>query len=190
MIPGRLLHQFARWCCSDEFRSRVVEAQLADWRHEWAMTGGAVAKGIVLGRGYGAFWRALGSGALHGLRGEIRDLTWRDAFPFPGVLATTIVLIKLAETWVRTGAIWSARFDAIDTRWMWPMVPMALVQRRWPTLSGVRGIAVYVSVFYVSAIPLSYTGVFREQMRGWIPFVVLLAVLTLAQPRKSRALPG
>ena len=70
------------------------------------------------------------------------------------------------------------------------MVPMALVQRRWPTLSGVRGIAVYVSVFYVSAIPLSYTGVFREQMRGWIPFVVLLAVLTLAQPRKSRALPG
>jgi len=189
MIPGRFLYRLARWFCSDEFRSRVVEAQLADWQHEWT-TKGAVAKGIVLARGYGAFWRGLGSGALHVLRSEILDLTWRDAFPLPGVLATAIVLIKLAETWVRTGAIWSARFDAVDTRWMWPMVPMALVQRRWPTLSGVRGLAVYVSVFYVSAIPLSYTDIFREQMRGWIPFVVLLAVLTLAQPRKSRALQG
>ncbi len=190
MIPGRILHRLARQLCSDDFHHRVVEAQLGDLQHEWLGANDARQRATILVRGYGAFWRSLGSWAAGGLQRELLDLTWRDAFPFPGVLATVIVLIKLAETWVRTGAIWNARFDAIDTRWMWPMVPMALVQRCWPTLSGVRGFAVYVGVFYVAAVPLTYTDIFREQMRGWIPFVVLLLVLTLVQPRKSRALQG
>ena len=190
MIPGRTLDRLARCLCSHDFHNRVVQAQLADLQSEWLGASGVVERVTILARGYGAFWCALGSWALSGFQREILDLTWRDAFPFPGVLATVIVLIKLAETWVRTGAIWSARFDAIDTRWMWPMVPMALVQRWWPTLTGVRGFAVYASVFYVSAIPLAYTDVFREEMRGGMPFIVLLVVMTLAQPRKSRALQG
>lgn len=189
MIPGRLLDRVAKFLCSDDFHHRVVEAQLADLQHEWASADGAAHCAAILMRGYGACCCAVGSSLLTGLRREIRELTWRDAFPFPGVLAITIVSIMLAERWVRTGGISGVRFDAIDTRMMWPMVPLALVQRYWPTLRGLRGFAVLVSVFYVSALPFMRTDVLRNQMRGWEPFVVLLLVLTVIQPRRSRAVP-
>jgi hypothetical protein len=182
MTPGRLLHQLARWFCSDGFRSRVVEAQLADWQHEWAMTSGAVEKGIVLARGYGAFWRALGSGALHGLRSEIFGLTWRT-FALPGVIGTTIVLFKLAETWVRTGAVWDLRLNEINTLAMWTMVPIMLVGRLYPDLRGARGIATYAGMAFASGLLLR-TDLFREHMRGGIPFVLFLLVVALIQPKK------
>jgi hypothetical protein len=73
---------------------------------------------------------------------------------------------------------------------MWAMVPLALVQRCWPTLRGVRGFAVYIGVFYVSALPLLRTDILRDQMRGWEPFMVLLLVLTLIQPRRSASRSG
>ena len=190
MIPGRTLHRLAKLLCSEDFRHRVVEAQLADFQHEWANASGVGQRVIILARGYGAFWWALGSSVGNAWRREILALSWRDAFPFPGVLAITIVSIMLAEKWVRTGGFSGVRFDSIDTRLMWPMVPVTLVQRQWPTLRGLRGFAVYIGVFYLSALPLLRTDILRDQMRGWIPFVVLLAILTVLQPRKSPSLQG
>ena len=190
MIPGSTLHRLAKLLCSEDFRHRVVEAQLADFQHEWANASGIGQRVTILARGYGAFWWALGSSVGNAWRREILALSWRDAFPFPGVLAITIVSIMLAEKWVRTGGFSGVRFDSIDTRYMWPMVPLALVQRYWPTLRGVRGFAVHAALFYILALPLSRTDILREQMRGGIPFVVLLVILTVLQPRKSRAVQG
>jgi hypothetical protein len=190
MIPGWFLRRLAKRACSQDFHHRVVEAQLADFQHEWASTSGAGQRVMILARGYGAFWCALGSSVLSGLRREILAVTWRDAFPFPGVLAIVVVSINLAERWVRTGGISGIRFDSIDTRYMWPMVPLALVQRCWPTLRGVRGFAVHAALFYMFALPLSRTDILREQMRGLIPFVVLLAILTIVQRKKTRVLRG
>jgi hypothetical protein len=190
VIPGRLLHRLARVLCAADFHHRVVEAQLADFQDEWASANGTAHRGAILTRGYGAFWCLLASWAATAFRREIGALSWRDAFPFPGVLAITIVSIMLAERWVRTGEISGVRFDGIDTRVMWAMVPLALVQRCWPTLRGVRGFAVYIGVFYVSALPLLRTDILRDQMRGWEPFMVLLLVLTLIQPRRSASRSG
>ena len=47
IIPGWLLHRVAKLVCSDDFHRRVVEAQLADFQHEWARAGG-VAHGAMI----------------------------------------------------------------------------------------------------------------------------------------------
>ena len=64
MIPGRILHRLALRCCSERTRALVIESVIADLQHEW-MHAHSARRGLVLGRGYAAFWFAF---ALCGMR--------------------------------------------------------------------------------------------------------------------------
>ncbi len=186
MIPGRILHRLAAVLFAPVFCERVLEPLLADFQHEWLHAEGYLRRTLTLLSGYGAFWCAFALHAARAWRHEIAGMTWRDAFPFPGVIAIVIVLIAVSERWVRTGAASGARFDLIDTRLMWATVPIALMQRCWPTLRGVRGFAVHLTIVSASAMVLMNAEIFQRSLRGWVPLVIYLAIVTLVQPKKSR----
>jgi len=74
-------------------------------------------------------------------------MTWRDAFPHPGILAITLLAINLSGEWVRTGTVINARFDDIDTRNLWLALPLFVLHRGIPIDSGLRALAVHAAAF-------------------------------------------
>jgi hypothetical protein len=70
---------------------------------------------------------------------------------------------------------------------MWATVPIALVQRCWPTLRRIRGVAVHVATFAASVMFLMNIDLFERSLRGWQPLVIYLVIVTLVQPKKPRA---
>jgi hypothetical protein len=187
MIPGRTLHRLAVMFCSPAFAQRVIEPLLADLQHEWLRTQRFRERLSILASGYSAFWCTFVLHAARAWRDEILGMTWRDAFPFPGVLAITAVSINLAGAWVRTGTVMTARFDNIDTRNLWLMVPVFVIHRWLPIDSGVRAVAVHAVAFAAFYALLEQMEGLRPFMRGGMAFVVFLVVVTLVQSKKSRA---
>src|SRR5439155_23780037 len=55
MIPGRMLHRLAKFLLPPEARERIIDAQLADFQHEWRLAGSLDQRVSVLVRGYSAF---------------------------------------------------------------------------------------------------------------------------------------
>jgi hypothetical protein len=70
MVPGRALHRLAKFLMPPHVCDQIVDAQLADFQHEWATAHGFTSRMLVLIRGYAAFsWscvvcvaRAMGRG--------------------------------------------------------------------------------------------------------------------------------
>lgn len=187
MIPGRALHRVAVALCSPAFCQRVVEPLLADLQHEWWAAEGFLRCARILVSGYGAFWRTFAFHALRAWRDEILGMTWRDAFPHPGILAITALSINLAGEWVRTGTVMGVRLDEIDTRNLWLTLPVFLIHRWIPIDSGVRAFAVHAAAFAAFYLFLERMVVLHPFMHGGMAFVVYLVVVTLVQPKKPRS---
>jgi hypothetical protein len=111
MIPGRALHRLTRICCSPAFCVRVMEPLLADLQHERLSVNGYLRPPLTLVSGYAAFWSMFGSHGLRTWGGEIRQMTWRDAFPYPGVRNLRRVCEFFASSWFEevliSGRAWS-----------------------------------------------------------------------------------
>lgn len=185
MIPGRVLHRVAAALCSPVFCERVVEPLLADFQHEWLYAAGLSQRMLTLANGYGAFWCTFAIHAARAWRNEILGMSWRDAFPFPGVLAIFIVSLSLSHAWVKTGSVMTARFDQIDTRNMWVLLPMCLLHRWLPVLSSIRAFAIHVVVFAAAVACLHALVKLRPFLRGGAAFAVYLVVMVLVQEKKS-----
>ena len=184
MMPGRLLHRIAIALCSRAFCQRVVEPLLADLQHEWSQATG-LHRLEALASGYAAFWRAFGSHALRAWVHEIVCMSWRDAFPFPGVLGVFTVSLSLSHAWVTTGSILNARFDQIDMRNLWLMLPVFVIHRWLPVDSGIRALAVHAVAFGAFAVLLEKMVALRPFMRGGTAFLVYLVVMVVVQAKKS-----
>src|SRR3954452_21179807 len=55
MVPGRTLHRVAKVLLPSHVCEQVVDAQLADFQHEWASAHSFARQTLVLARGYSAF---------------------------------------------------------------------------------------------------------------------------------------
>lgn len=185
MIPGRALHRLAAALCSPAFCARVVEPLLADFQYEWSNASGHVRRTLTLVGGYAAFWRTFGAHAFRAWGHEIRHMTWRDAFPYPGVLAVFTACLSLSHAWVTTGSVLNARFDRIDTKHLWLMLPVFVIHRWLPVQSGIRALNVHAVAFGVFALFLGRMVELRPYMRGGAAFVVYLVVMVLVQSNKS-----
>lgn len=190
MIPGRALHRLAVALCSPVFCGRVVEPLLADFQHEWLHATGQWRRMGVLASGYGAFWCTFGAHALRAWGHEIRQMTWRDAFPYPGVLAIFTVCLSFSHAWVRTGSVLNARFDQIDTHNLWLMLPVLVIHRWLPVNSGIRAFAVHAVAFGLFAFFLQETVALHPFMRGGTAFTVYIVVMVLVQLKKSVVEPS
>ena len=184
MIPGRLLHRLAVAVCSAAFCERVVEPLLADVQHEWQQAAG-LRRVWNLASGYTAFCSALGWHLVRSWGHDIFSMSWRDAVPFPGVLAVFTVSLSLSHAWVTTGSIVNARFDQIDTRNLWLMLPVFMLQRWIRIESGGRAIAVHAAAFAMFALLLEQLVGLRPFMRGGTAFLVYVVVMVLVQLKKS-----
>jgi hypothetical protein len=91
-MPGRFLHRLAHGC-SDRVRLNVLEPLIADFQHEWSV-GHSLAGGIVLlGRGYGAFWRSfVWCFACDAVSRESSEFRHRAAAAFVLAVAATAAL--------------------------------------------------------------------------------------------------
>jgi hypothetical protein len=185
MIPGRTLHRVSAALCSPAFCERVIDPLLADFQHEWLHTKTFSRRVLILASGYGAFWCTFVIHATRAWWNEILGMSWRDAFPFPGVLAIFIVSLSLSHAWVKTGSVMNARFDQIDTRNMWVLLPMCLLHRWLPVLSSIRAFAFHVVVFAATAVFLNALVELRPFLRGGAAFAVYFAVMVLVQEKKS-----
>ena len=72
MIPGRILHRFAELVLPPDVCDQIVDAQLADFQHEWASAANAQGRMLILIRGYLAFCRVFIACAV-GMRGLAAD---------------------------------------------------------------------------------------------------------------------
>jgi hypothetical protein len=185
MIPGRALHRLANALCAPAFVERVIDPLLADFQHEWLHTEGFSRRVLTLANGYGAFWCTFAIHAARAWRSEILRMSWRDAFPFPGLLAMLIVSLSLSHAWVTTGSVMNARFDQIDTRNMWVLLPMFLLHRWLPVLSSIRAFAIHAVVFAAAAVFLNALVELRPVLRGGEAFLVYFVVMVLVQEKKS-----
>ena len=85
MIPGRVLQRLASRVCSERTRVLIMESLVADLQHEWSQAS-AGKRGVILVKGYAAFWPAFVVCGLRGLtpldlasedrRGVRRALAW------------------------------------------------------------------------------------------------------------------
>jgi hypothetical protein len=185
MIPGRALHRLAVGLCSRAFCERVVEPLLADFQHEWLSAPRRWHRLLTLVSGYAAFWRTFGLHALRAWGLEIRQITWRDAFPYPGVLAVFTVCLSISHAWVTTGSVLNARFDQIDTKNLWLMLPVFVIHRWLPVHSGIRALNVHAVAFGVFAFFLGRMTELRPFMRGGAAFLVYVLVMVLVQSKRS-----
>lgn len=184
MIPGRTLHRVAKALCSPQFCESVVEPLLADLQYEWQQASGLRRITVVVS-GYAAFWWAFSTNALRSWGSELARMKWRDAFPFPGVLALFTVSLSFSYAWVKTGSILNARFDQIDTRNLWLMLPVFVIHRWLPIDSGIRALAIHAVAFVTFWRILDSIGELRPLMRGGTAFVIYLIVMVLVQQKKS-----
>jgi hypothetical protein len=185
MIPGRTLHRLANALCAPAFCERVIDPLLADFQHEWLHTEGFSRRVLTLASGYGAFWCTFAIHAARAWRNEIVGMSWRDAFPFPGVLGILIVSLSLSHAWVTTGSVMNARFDQIDTQNMWTLLPMCLLHRWMPVLGSVRAFVLHAVVFAAAAVFLNAVVELRPFLRGGEAFAVYFVVMVLVQEKKS-----
>ena len=79
----------------------------------------------------------------------------------------------------------NARFDQIDTRNMWVLLPMCLLHRWLPVLSSVRAFAIHAVVFAAAAVFLNALVELRPVLRGGEAFAVYFVVMMLVQEKKS-----
>ena len=185
MIPGRTLHRLATTLCSPAFCERVVEPLLADFQFEWLFAKGRWYRALALVSGYAAFWRAFSAHTLRASGQGLLQWTWRDAFPFPGILALFTVSLSLSHAWVTTGSVLNARFDRIDTRNLWLMLPVFVIHRWLPINSGMRALVVHSAAFGIFALLLGRMGELRPFMRGGAAFLVYVVVMVLVQVKTS-----
>jgi len=190
MIPGRALHRLATTFCSRAFCERAMEPLLADFQHEWLSANGYLRRTLTLVSGYAAFWRAFGTHGLRAWGDEIRQMTWRDALAYPGVLAVFTVCLSLSQAWIRTGSVLNARFDQIDTKNLWLMLPVFVIHRWLPVNSGMRALNVHAVAFGVFAFLLGRMVELRPFMRGGTAFLVYVVVMVLVQSKKSVVEPA
>jgi lipopolysaccharide export system permease LptF/LptG-like protein len=94
MVPGRTLHRFAKFVLPAHVCEQIVDAQLADFQHEWASAPSAPARALVLVRGYLAFAVVLVSCAV-GMRGITGDERRALRRVFTIGLAGTLVSIAV-----------------------------------------------------------------------------------------------
>lgn len=184
MIPGRTLHRLAAALCSPMFCDRVVEPLLADFQHELEITRGFRRLRILAG-GYGAFWWAFGTHALSVWAHELCRMSWRDVLPFPGVLAIVMVSLSVSHAWVTTGSVMNARFDQVDTKNLWLMLPVFVLQRWIRLESSVGAFAVHAAAFAGFALLVNAMVVLRPFMRGGMAFAVFCVVMILVQKKNS-----
>jgi hypothetical protein len=89
MIPGRVLQRLASRFCSDRTRALIMESLVADFQHEWSHAS-AGKRGVILVKGYAAFWVAF---LLCGLRGlTALDMATEDRRAVGRALAWALVL--------------------------------------------------------------------------------------------------
>jgi hypothetical protein len=72
MIPGRALHRFAELLLPPHVCDQIVDAQLADFQHEWASAKSGPGRMLILIRGYLAFCMVFITCAV-GMRGLAAD---------------------------------------------------------------------------------------------------------------------
>jgi hypothetical protein len=189
MTPGRTLHRIAAALIPQETRERVIDAQLADFQHEWVDAKSAKARFAVLLRGYGAFWSSLPVCAAGGLRKEATRPVLQAVITLAAV-GMIAALIAAAGSWVKTGAIsWSDVWSAGTDAHIVPILPwMALVQHyaRTKHISIVpMGLALVASVAWRVSYPNP-----RESFDHWLKGLAIYIVLALLVPRLARAGSG
>jgi hypothetical protein len=162
----------------------VVEPLLADLQDE-CQQARRFRRMAALGSGYAAFWRIFGGHALRSWGSELAQMRWRDALPFPGVLAIVVVCLSLSHAWIKTGSILNARFDQVDTRNLWLMVPVFVLQRWVPIESGIRALAIHAAAFGAFALLLERLVMLRPFTKGGAAFVVFCVVIILVQKKNS-----
>ena len=112
-------------------------------------------------------------------------MSWRDALPFPGVLAIVMVSLSVSRAWVTTGSIMNARFDQVDTRNLWLMLPVFVLQRWIRLESSISAFAIHAAVFAAFALLIDGLVVLRPFMRGGTAFAVFCVVIILVQKKNS-----
>jgi hypothetical protein len=75
MIPGRMLHRLASALIPPATREHVVDAQLADFQHEWTVARHDRSRVVMLVQGYFAFWCAFAWCLFGELRMQRDDLS-------------------------------------------------------------------------------------------------------------------
>jgi hypothetical protein len=92
MVPGRVLHRLAKSILPRDVCDQIVDAQLADFQHEWARSARSFGM-VVLAMGYYGFWRGMIGCALEvgDVEGDRRALT--------RVLAVCLGVTLLSIAW-------------------------------------------------------------------------------------------
>lgn len=129
MLFGRALHRLASARISTATRERVIDAQLADFQHEWLNAEGFTRRGLVLVRGYSAFWSSLGFCVVRRIDKQSALFVGRFLsswlFAIIGVCAFAAI-----RGWIATGSISSSdlvratRETRIVESWPWTMAIM------------------------------------------------------------------
>ena len=93
MVPGRALHRIAKFLLPPHVCDQIVDAQLADFQHEWASAPDQP-RVLILARGYYGFWRAVLGCALH-----IGKMDSGDRRSLNRILAVCLGITILATAW-------------------------------------------------------------------------------------------
>jgi hypothetical protein len=178
MIPGRFLHHLARLVCAARSVEQIVEPALADLQYEWKAVRTISRRAQVLLEGYAAVVIAIGWITSRTFFGNVVSLTWRDGFPMPAMFVVIMLLIGMAESWVRTGTIfsmWGQRLATIETRHLWALIPSLMIGRYWRELTWAAR-AIWLPVGVTSTLIATQ---FLPILRGWLPLIVWVLVTTV-----------
>lgn len=85
MLPGNTLHRIAISICSAKSVEVTIEPAIADFQHEWSAAQTLSDRTRALLRGYTGVLLAFGWTVGRAFLDNMSSLTWRDAFPMPGM---------------------------------------------------------------------------------------------------------
>ena len=185
MIPGHTLHEIACALIRVETRERVIDAQLADFQHEWVEAKSRKARLVVLLRGYGAFWSTFPVCAASGLRKETTQPVLQAVITLVAV-EFTAALIAAAGSWVRTGAVspadmWSAGTNAQ----IFAMAPWMILVQHYARTKKISVIPMGVALLLAIAWRVVHPNP-QESVEHWMKGLAIVMAIALLVPRLSR----
>jgi hypothetical protein len=185
-MPGRLLHRFAMACFSRETLDHVIEPLLADLQREWS-DAQAWRRGLVRGRGYVAFWIAVGWCCG---RAVARDLT-RSPSSAERMLGAQLgawiafaLALGASASWVRFGAISpDAVLQSLRYGPALAIVPALILARYRALISGTTfGCAALTAVTILALGCCAWEFQTQPHFASRFLYALILVIVQLARP--------
>ena len=189
MIPGRTLHRIAAALIPQETRERVIDAQLADFQHEWLSATSLKVRLAVLLHGYAAFWWILPVCGFRSARRETMQ-TLLQAIAVLAFVAMVASLIAGAGSWVRAGAIsWSEMWKAGTNAEMLTMAPWMVLVQHYARTKRVSIVPLIIALV-VSAAWRAFHANPQESFEHWVRGLGAYVACALIVPPLARAATG